>query len=161
MQSALKADAKFRATRGWGEGVWGKNVTFSVLRHIGRTHPLSTANKNCWGFAVRTDEELGCEWQLWKVRCSRNVWNRFSWSDFEGCEAYENSRRHLLVLEGSSLLPSDQCVECPEWFVHSFPTTSLRVRNPLSVGGGGGSEAHRSYVISKDAEPRSDPKFYF
>lgn len=26
---------------------------------------------------------------------------------------------------------------------------------------GGGSEAHRSYVISKDAEPRSDPKFYF
>lgn len=33
-------------------------MPFSVLRYV-RTHPMSSVNKNCWGFAVRTDEELG------------------------------------------------------------------------------------------------------
>lgn len=28
---------------------------------------------------------------------------------------------HLLVPKGSSLSPSDQCVECSEWFVSFFP----------------------------------------
>lgn len=34
-------------------------MTFSVLRHVGRTHPLSTENKNCWVLLLGQMRNLG------------------------------------------------------------------------------------------------------